>query len=237
MIVFEKSQPLLIPKMNDHEPSDTAVLEVDDGEEYTDESEPFLPSVQNLLSNDLGLRIQDQDESALAEVMQLSGQLLRCIIFRILKSEADTTDALANIYLEIWRRADKFDPAKGQFTGWVITIARRRAIDFLRKREAYDPMKGRYHAKRMDKYPKSPRRFEEVFIDDDRNRALVELLDSAKIPEAQQQVLKLAYFKGMSQRQIAAFTGTPLGTIKTRLELAMRKLRGIALSDPRIRGE
>jgi RNA polymerase sigma-70 factor (ECF subfamily) len=105
----------------------------------------------------------------------------------------------------------------------VVTLARRRAIDRLRRRQAYCRAKDRFESE-IERQPNSWVRNR---IDDDLARAdLRRFLERQMnaLPVFQREVIELSFFEGRSHREIAALTGTPLGTVKTRLELGLRKL-------------
>jgi RNA polymerase sigma-70 factor (ECF subfamily) len=106
--------------------------------------------------------------------------------------------------------------------GWIITLSRRRAIDRLRKREAYCRMEERL----TEATQREPQEGHTHVEDDIAHAEMREHLSRVLVtlPPAQQQVINFAFYKGMSQREIAAHTGIPLGTIKTRIELGLKKI-------------
>jgi RNA polymerase sigma-70 factor (ECF subfamily) len=129
----------------------------------------------------------------------------------------------------MWNRAQSYDEAKGKVLGWLVTLARRRAIDRVRRRQAYARAEERLRLE--TEHEPHFTRFHGVEDDvnaADRSEVFQRLL--ASLPVAQREALQLAYYRGLSQREIAAKTGIPLGTIKTRLELAVRKIRTAILS-------
>jgi RNA polymerase sigma-70 factor (ECF subfamily) len=125
--------------------------------------------------------------------------------------------------MEIWRHAQNYSAQKGKPLGWMVTLTRRRSIDRLRKRQSY----ARAEERLQLETEQQPDAWVNNTVDED-----LELSDMRKVlraviaelPPAQQQAIELAYFKGMSQREIAAHTNIPLGTIKTRLELGLKKI-------------
>ena len=174
-------------------------------------------------------RIQSQDEAALATLYKRHTPLLRTVIARVVHNEHDVDDLLQEVFLELWNRADHYDQAKGKALGWIVTLARRRAIDRIRRRQAYARAEERLRLE-TEHEPQQTRHqgVEEDVNAADRAEIFQRLL--ATLPAAQREALQLAYFSGLSQREIAAKTGIPLGTIKTRLELAVRKVRTAILS-------
>src|SRR5437588_17474 len=112
---------------------------------------------------------------------------------------------------------------KGKPLGWMVTLARRRAIDGLRKKQAYARAEERLQ-RETEQQPDAwvhNATEEEIAVSD--TRVLIRRVISI-LPPAQQQAIELAFFRGMSQREIAANTNTPLGTVKTRLELGLKKI-------------
>ncbi len=173
--------------------------------------------------------IQRGDERALELLQRRHHALLRTVISRIIANEHDVEELVQECLLEVWRRAANFDPAKGQALGWLVTLARRRTIDRVRRKSAYWRAQDRFRIEcETESSTAAHRGADEEAAQGDTAEVVARLI--ANLPEAQQQAVHLAYFRGMSQRQIAAHTGIPLGTIKTRLELAMRKLRSAALA-------
>jgi len=193
----------------DHQQLDTVAVSVSASE----------PTDETLIA-----RIQARDEPALALLMNRHKALLRTVISRVVHTDADVDDTLQDVFIELWNRSHLFDVTKGKILGWVITMARRRAIDRVRRRQAYDRAEERM---RLQSESTAGDMVEQGADEDacnsDRAAALREVL--ATLPEAQRQAVELAYYHGLSQREIAAKTGIPLGTIKTRLELGVRKIR------------
>jgi RNA polymerase sigma-70 factor (ECF subfamily) len=189
------------------------------------------PTLQpgELTDEQLMENIQRGDEQALDTLHRRHQALLRKIISRIISNDYDVDELVQECLLEVWRRAANYDPAKGQALGWLVTLARRRTIDRVRRKSAYWRAQDRFRVECETENKTALHCGADVeAAQDDTAEVVAGLI--ANLPEAQQQAVRLAYFHGMSQRQIAAHTGIPLGTIKTRLELAMRKLRSAALA-------
>ena len=150
------------------------------------------------------------------------------IISQILPNEADSEETLQDVFVEIWKRAGRFDAAKGKPLGWMICMVRRRAIDHLRRVRRRAELSDKLYELSAEGHDVLPLALSSMTTPDDQtaakdlHRQLRGVIGS--LPPDQQQVVELTYFHELSQRQIAARTGVPLGTIKTRLELAIRKL-------------
>lgn len=160
---------------------------------------------------------------ALADLYDRYSAILKALIIRVVHDEAEAEDLLQEIFMQIWRQAKNYSPKKGQPLGWIVTLTRRRAIDRLRKRQAYHRATERLEI-HTEQQPESwlHNRIDNDILRDDLHAFLRSRMDD--LPPFQKQAIELAFFKGMSQREIAVFTQTPLGTIKTRLELGLRKL-------------
>ena len=160
---------------------------------------------------------------ALEELYGRYGKTLKAVITHVVHEEAEADDVLQEIFLQIWRQADSYSPTAGKPLGWVVTLARRRAIDRLRRRQAYCRAKDRFES-HLEQQPQTYRsnRIEKEIARADLRRFLTKQL--AALPELQREAIELSFFGDLSHREIAAKTGTPLGTVKTRLELGLRKL-------------
>jgi len=169
-------------------------------------------------------RIQARDENALATLMRRYQAMLRSVIGRMISNDQDVSDVLEEVFLGVWNQASNFDTRKGKAVGWIITMARRRAIDRVRRCQAYDRAEKRFRlAADTGSSHLAMDDVEEHAANADCAGIFRELL--AALPEAQREVVKMAFYRGLSQREIARETGIPLGTIKTRLELGVKKLR------------
>ncbi len=180
--------------------------------------EPGAPSDLELMQ-----AIQASDADALAQLYDRYNGILKALILRVVHNEAEADDLLQEIFMEIWNQAKNFSAQKGKPLGWMVTLARRRAIDGLRKKQAY----ARAEERLQNETEQQPDAWvhnatEEAIVLSD-TRVLIRKVING-LPPAQQQAIDLAFFRGMSQREIAAKTNTPLGTVKTRLELGLKKI-------------
>jgi len=184
----------------------------------TPQLEPGAPSDLDLMQG-----IQAEDPNALSQLYDRYNGILKALILRVIHNEAEADDLLQEIFMEIWNHAKNFSAQKGKPLGWMVTLARRRAIDGLRKKQAY----ARAEERLQNETEQQPDAWvhnateEEILLSE--TRALIRKVIKS-LPPAQQLAIDLAFFKGMSQREIAAKTNTPLGTVKTRLELGLKKI-------------
>ena len=180
--------------------------------------EPGAPSDLDLMQ-----AIQAEDPDALAQLYDRYNGILKALILRVVHNEAEADDLLQEIFMEIWNQAKNFSAQKGKPLGWMVTLARRRAIDGLRKKQAYLRAGERLQNETEQQPDAWVHNATEEEIDFADTRVLIRKVISGS-PPAQQQAIDLAFFRGMSQREIAAKTNTPLGTVKTRLELGLKKI-------------
>jgi len=200
-------------------------LDGDGDAEVTPRLPATVPALASGEASDIDLMrsIQAGDSEALSQLYDRYSGILKALILRVIHNEAEADDLLQEIFMEIWNHAKNFSAQKGKPLGWMVTLARRRAIDGLRKKQAYARAGERLQAE-TEQQPEAwvhNTTAEEIDFAD--TRVLVRQVISS-LPPAQQQAIELAFFRGMSQREIAADTNTPLGTVKTRLELGLKKL-------------
>jgi RNA polymerase sigma-70 factor, ECF subfamily len=165
--------------------------------------------------------ISRRRHDALTELYGRHRQKLRAMIDGVVHEGAETDDVLQEILLQVWKEADHYSPKAGRPLGWMVTIARRRAIDRLRRRQAYSRVRERY-GEGLVQHRNLRREAYDPFVLNDLRNFLEKCIRA--LPRLQREAIKLAFFDGLSHREIAAATHAPLGTVKTRLELGLRKL-------------
>lgn len=161
---------------------------------------------------------------ALEQLHQRYRAILKSIIMQVLHDDAEADDVLQEVFLQVWDRADSYSPRKGKLVSWLCTLARRRAIDRLRQHSAYRRATDRYEisCNHSDKAVDETHTVERDACRDDLRELLEEQMKT--LPPNQERVIRLAFFENRSQREISVLTKTPLGTVKTRIELGIRKL-------------
>jgi RNA polymerase sigma-70 factor (ECF subfamily) len=180
------------------------------------------PGVCSAPDESLMKDISRQRYAALTELYGRHGRRLKAMIDSVVHEEAEADDVLQEILLQIWKEADHYSPKAGKPLGWMVTIARRRAIDRLRRRQAYSRARERY-GKQLEQQPKNSRHEAyDPFVRKDLRRFLEKCMRA--LPRFQREAVELAFFNGMSHSEIATATHAPLGTVKTRLELGLQKL-------------
>lgn len=170
-------------------------------------------------------QILDRRPEALAELYDRHAPNLLALARRILAGSSDASNAeevLQEVFLHVWNNAGRYDPARSSVSTWLVLITRSRAIDRLRSRKVVERVHEAAHLENPSADHASPEGVESVFIRERRQRVKSEL---DKLPPEQKQVLEMAFYEGLSQTEIADRAGLPLGTVKTRTLLAMKKLR------------
>lgn len=172
-------------------------------------------------------RVASGDEHALGVLYDRWSPLVFSLCVHILADDDEAEEAVEETFWQAWRQAARYDTARGAVSTWLTTIARSRALDRLRtsRRRQEEAMSDLSETKRAAVDATAhrgddPPRGAEIA----ERRGLVRQALLA-LPAEQREVLELAYFRGLSQSEIAERTGQPLGTIKTRVRLAMEKLR------------
>jgi RNA polymerase sigma-70 factor, ECF subfamily len=168
-------------------------------------------------------RIASRDKAALELLYKRHGSIALALAKRIVGRMSEAEDVVQEAFVEIWRRADQFDARRGSAEAWTYGIVRNRAIDRVRK---HSVRQRTAQEAANEREPASVSPLEEAQRREER-LAVAHAVSS--IPKEQREALELAYFEGLSHSEIAARTGAPLGTIKTRIRSAMEKL-GLALS-------
>lgn len=168
-------------------------------------------------------RLGAQDTTAFEALYLRYADLVYSIALRVVADPQIAQDIVQEVFLRIWRHPSAFDETRGRFASWLMSVARNRAVDEVRSR-------GR---RRLREVPPAPGADDPIDLQaiDPAMAAQIAAERTAvrrameTLPEEQRLAIELAYFGGMTQQEIAAALGTPLGTIKTRIRLAMKKLR------------
>jgi RNA polymerase sigma-70 factor (ECF subfamily) len=161
------------------------------------------------------------DQSALAELYDMSSRVAFGLVLRIVGEPAVAEEVTLDVYTQVWRQATAYDSSRGTPLAWLLTIARTRAIDRLRSgkqdRQRSEPLEQADAIKAATGDP------EESSALSEQQRIVRDAL--AGLSTDQREVIELAYYQGLSQSEIASTLGQPLGTVKTRTRLGLIKLR------------
>ena len=168
--------------------------------------------------NTLIVRVAAGDGDAFAEFYDRWSGRLFALIVRILVDRAQSEEVLQEVFLEIWRSAASFSPSRGSARAWVVTMARRRAIDRVRSSQAARDREEQWRDYMPD-VDLTVQAVEDSLAGEDVRRAL------DAVGEPQRSTLVMAYFTGLTHTEIARRTGVPLGTVKTRIRNGIARLR------------
>jgi RNA polymerase sigma-70 factor (ECF subfamily) len=160
-------------------------------------------------------RVREGDQSAMAEVFDRYGRVVYSVAFRVLKDTGHAEDVMQEVLFQVWRNPSSFVQGRGSLGAWLVVVARNRSIDFLRRRKPTDSVEDVVLAGNSNLASEAER------------NALMEKVQKVlkDLPLEQQRSMELAFFDGLSHTEIAEKTGDPLGTVKTRIRLALISLR------------
>ncbi len=151
----------------------------------------------------------------MASLFDRYSKVVYSVALRVLRDTASAEDVLQEIFMQVWRSPGSFLETKGSLGGWLAVVARNRSIDTLRRRRPTDPVE--------DIALASPFNLaEEAERNNMMERARAVIL---QLPVEQRKTLEMAFFDGLTHTEIAAMTGDPLGTVKTRIRSALLTLR------------
>ena len=162
--------------------------------------------------------LQSRDTSAFNYLYDHYSSALYGVILPIVNEAEAANDVLQDVFLNIWRKIETYDPGKGRLFTWMLNIARNASIDLLRSKSFQNSRKNQPLAETVD-WSSS----HQVFQPDTAAIGIHKLLE--KLKEEQRVLIDLAYFKGYTHEEIAEIEGLPLGTVKTRIRNALLQLR------------
>lgn len=162
------------------------------------------------------LRIRAQDQAAFKELFSHFAPRVKGFLIKSGADDALAEECTQEAMATVWRKADMFDPSRASVSTWIFTIARNRKIDMLRKRRRPEP-------EDLPWGPEAEPDAEDTFSMQQETQRLGEAIRA--LPEKQRQLVEKAYFGDLSHSEIAEETGLPLGTIKSRIRLALDRLR------------
>lgn len=174
-------------------------------------------------------RMARGDREAFAALYDRFSRPLFATALRIVSDEREAEDILQEIFLDLWRRAREFDRTRGSAFSWAITLTRNRAIDRVRMRRRRGELLARSAPEDLGYAADG-----DVADTDVENREQAALVRDAlrNLPEEQQQALRLAFFSGLTQQEIAEALQAPLGTVKARIRRGLLKLRDLVAPRP-----
>lgn len=164
-------------------------------------------------------RIVRGEDAALAELFERFSGRAFGVARRVLRSDAEAEEVVQDTFIEVWRSATRYDPRRAAPERWILTMVRTRAIDRLRQNGARGRLQDNLVTQPRTEGQRGPDAAVSASQEAKRLREAME-----KLPVEQRSVLEQAYDLGLSQSEISEATGTPLGTVKTRMRIAMLKL-------------
>ena len=168
-------------------------------------------------TDDMGLltRIQSGDQEAMSALFDRYGTMVYSVALRVLKDAGEAEDVMQEIFVQVWKNPGVFVSGKGSLGGWLVVVARNRSIDVIRRRRPTEQVE-------LFALPSSTNLAREA----ERNSLLGKIRGvMVSLPEEQRNSVELAFFEGLSHSEIAEKTGDPLGTVKTRIRLALTTIR------------
>jgi RNA polymerase sigma-70 factor, ECF subfamily len=178
---------------------------------------------------DLLAQIARQNQRALAELYNRYARMIYGLAYKSLRSVEDSEEVVLEVFNQVWRIAERYDPAKSRPDTWLFMLTRSRTLDRLRKLQRNNSLETVAIDGTEIQLPSSDVNPMAATVQAERRQRVLAVMQT--IPKEQRLVLELAYFQGLSQSQIAAATGLSLGTVKTRIRLGLNKLKGCLGAD------
>ena len=168
-------------------------------------------------ADDMGLlgRIESGDQAAMSALFDRYGTLVYSVALRVLKEASEAEDVMQEIFVQVWKNPGAYVSGKGSLAGWLAVVSRNRSIDAIRKRRPAEPLE----LFALPAATNLARNAERDFLLG-KIRGVM-----GSLPEEQRKPLELAFFEGLSHSEIAEKTGDPLGTVKTRIRIALATIR------------
>ncbi len=186
-------------------------------------SPPILSAAEGPSDAELVRRLGDADGAALSQLYQRFGRPCYSLARRICADEGLAEDVVQEVFLTLWRDPTRFDPSRGGFATWLLTLIHHKAVDAVRRESTI--------RRRMVAAPEAGEEWSPTPVPGADQAAMARVAAGQvraalhRLPVEQRQALALAYFGGHTQREIAVLTGVPLGTVKSRMFTAVQRLR------------
>jgi RNA polymerase sigma-70 factor (ECF subfamily) len=174
------------------------------------------------LDTTLAHQLVQKDVSAFEQLYDRHSRLVYSLVLRIVQQPSTAEEVVQDVFLQLWRNARRYDPARGPFAPWLLTLARNRALDQLR-------LKGERQRRREQQSEELPQittvapNYEKL-LDEKRQAERVRALMASLTPQ-QKRAIELAYFQGLSHSEIAAVLKEPLGTVKSWIRNGLLRLK------------
>jgi len=186
-------------------------------------SRPVRRSDEDSRDADLVRRIRAGDRGAVDGLYERFRRPAFALARRILADDVLAEDVLQDVFVTVWRDPGAFDRSRGSVASWVLTMVHHKAVDAVRREESHRRRQARAEEDLARSVPTATRDVQDEVL----SRGVSQRVRTALggLPAVQREALTLAYYGGYTQREVAALTGAPLGTVKTRMLAGMRRLR------------
>jgi RNA polymerase sigma-70 factor, ECF subfamily len=172
---------------------------------------------------DLVRRLRDRDEEAFRGLFARYAPTAKALALRVVRQSHLAEEIVQEAFMAVWRNPDAYDDGRGSVRSWLMGMVHHRAVDLVRREEAYRRRaQDSIPAAMQEQVDHAEEVTERVALPQER-QVVRQALD--ELPQEQRAVLEMMYFDGLSQSQIAETTGLPLGTVKSRTLLGMRRMR------------
>jgi RNA polymerase sigma factor (sigma-70 family) len=178
--------------------------------------------IEDRRDRDLHRQVVARDRAAFEELYRRYAPAAYGLSFRVIGRTSLAQDVVHDAFLALWRAPEAFDPARGAFRTYFLSLVHHRAVDTVRREERLRQRSLRVNPERDESEDVAEEVVEQAWLADRRSKVLQAM---EELSAEQREVLELAYFRGWTQARIADETGVPLGTVKTRTLAAMRRLR------------
>jgi len=185
---------------------------------------PALSPSPESRDHELLRRMAAGEEAALAALYDRWSTLVHSVAVHVLADADDAAEVVEEVFWQAWRQAGDYREGRAAVSTWLAMIARSRALDRVRSRRRFRETGSPAGDAAIAALPADPEGDPLRGAESSERSAIVARALRA-LPDEQRETVELAYFRGMSQTEIAAYTGQPLGTVKTRVRLAFQKLR------------
>ena len=187
------------------------------GTVVSETSRPMQPNHLNPQIDDLLALVANGDTRAFSRLYDLTSDMVFGLALRVIKAPALAEEVAQEVYLLLWERAGDFDPSKGKAKSWIATLAHRRAVDAVRRAQSSRNREGRA----LPDLP--PADVAESAIESDERARMRQALSA--LTDLQWEAIELAYFQGLTYREVAEKLDAPLGTVKSRMRDGLLRLR------------
>jgi RNA polymerase sigma-70 factor, ECF subfamily len=169
--------------------------------------------------------LRRRDREALDHVYEVYASTVLGYLINLIRDPATAEDVHQQVFLEVWQRAPSYDRERGGILAWIMAIAHSRGVDELRRRvpEPRDPAESAALARMPDQDPEST---PDALVE---RWQVAHMLSKLRADEAR--LLRMRFYEGLTQAEIAEHTGIPLGTVKMRMVAALERLRGLLVEE------